>query len=54
MKINGDLRKLYSFKHFGDVHVHPKRGCEGMQGRSQEMRNVEAKHIFSVKITCFS
>ena len=25
-----------------------------LQGRSQEMCNVEAQHIFSVKITCFS
>ena len=27
-------------------------GC--YQGRSQEMCNVEAQHLFSVKITCFS
>ena len=25
-----------------------------LQGRSQEMCNVEAQHLFSVKITCFS
>ena len=28
MKINGDLRKVYGFKHFGGVR--PKRGCDGM------------------------
>ena len=29
IKINGDLRKLYDFKHFGGV-VRPKQGCDDM------------------------
>ena len=36
-----------------DSHILSTKN-NSVQGRSQEMCNVEAQHLFSVKITCFS
>ena len=42
MKINGDLRKLYGFKHFGGVH--PNQGCENMTSLSHNHKIENISH----------